>query len=140
MNVRKQSPAAKELADTYFFETLVRIHREGEGAPYTGLKPAGAVDPAVAGADTALETGKVDELVKAVTDKVAAGVRQRFTEANEKRPHKEHNQAAGRDYVRAYVEFIHYVEKLNQDASGPAHDHGESAEASTPQQHNHDEK
>ena len=41
VNVRKLSPEAKELADTYFFETLVRIHRAGEGAPYTGLKPAG---------------------------------------------------------------------------------------------------
>jgi hypothetical protein len=37
--VRKQSKEAKELADMYFFETLVRIHCAGEGAPYTGLKP-----------------------------------------------------------------------------------------------------
>lgn len=39
--VRDLSPEAKELADRYFFETLVRLHRAGEGAPYTGLKPAG---------------------------------------------------------------------------------------------------
>ena len=39
--VRKLNPQAKELADMYFFETLVRIHRAGEGEPYTGLKPAG---------------------------------------------------------------------------------------------------
>ena len=39
--VRGKGPKEKELADTYFFETLVRVHREGEGAPYTGLKPAG---------------------------------------------------------------------------------------------------
>src|SRR5512141_1215891 len=35
---RKQGKAAKEVADRYFFETLVRMHREGEGAAYTGLK------------------------------------------------------------------------------------------------------
>src|SRR5512136_371299 len=29
--VRKLSPEAKELGDMYFFETLVRIHRAGEG-------------------------------------------------------------------------------------------------------------
>ena len=40
--VRELSPQAREMADSYFFETLVRIHREGESAPYTGLKPAGA--------------------------------------------------------------------------------------------------
>jgi hypothetical protein len=30
-----------ELADRWFFETVVRLHRAGEGAPYTGLKVAG---------------------------------------------------------------------------------------------------
>ena len=50
--VRKLNPPAKELADMYFFETLVRIHRAGEGEPYTGLKPAGrALDPAIPAAD-----------------------------------------------------------------------------------------
>lgn len=61
--VRTKGAEAKELADMYFFETLVRIHRAGEGAPYTGLKPGEAVDPAVALADRALETGSVDKLV-----------------------------------------------------------------------------
>ena len=37
MVVRKLNPEAKELADMYFFETLVRIHRAGEGEPYTVL-------------------------------------------------------------------------------------------------------
>ena len=41
MQVRKLSPEAKALADRYLFEALVRLHRVGEGAPYTGLKPAG---------------------------------------------------------------------------------------------------
>lgn len=53
--VRVKGPEAKELADVYFFETLVRIHRAGEGAPYTGLKPGAAIDPAVALADKSLE-------------------------------------------------------------------------------------
>ncbi len=46
--VRKLGGAAQALADRSFFETLVRVHRAGEGAPYTGLKPAGSVEPIVA--------------------------------------------------------------------------------------------
>jgi len=42
MAVRGASAEARDLADLYFFETLVRLHRQGEGEPYTGLKPAGA--------------------------------------------------------------------------------------------------
>ena len=38
VTVRKAGKEAKELADMYFFETLVRIHRAGEGAGYTGLR------------------------------------------------------------------------------------------------------
>ena len=57
MQVRAASPAARDLADSYFFETLVRLHRAGEGEPYTGLKPATEVDPAVAAADRALQSG-----------------------------------------------------------------------------------
>lgn len=49
MAVRAKGKEAQELADMYFFETLVRIHREGEGAPYTGLKPGEAVEPAAEG-------------------------------------------------------------------------------------------
>jgi len=57
--VRKAGGQAKELADMYFFETLVRIHRAGEGAGYTGLKPAGKIEPPIAAADKSLETGKL---------------------------------------------------------------------------------
>ena len=56
--VRKLSAEARELADRYFFETLVRIHRAGEGAPFTGLKPAGRdLGPAIPAADNALRDG-----------------------------------------------------------------------------------
>ena len=41
MRVRALSADAKDLADKYFFDTLVRIHRNGEGVAFTGVKPAG---------------------------------------------------------------------------------------------------
>jgi hypothetical protein len=59
--IRRLGPQAQELADRYFFETLVRIHRAGEGAPYTGLKPAGRdLGPAIPAADKAVETGSLE--------------------------------------------------------------------------------
>ena len=64
LTVRSKSIEAKELADMYFFETLVRVHRAGEGAPFTGLKPAGSeVEPGIAAADQALERGSADEVI-----------------------------------------------------------------------------
>ena len=118
--VRRQSNEAKDLADMYFFETLVRIHRTGEGAPYTGLKPAETIEPSVAEADRALETGSADNLVKLVNDSAANGIRERFARVVETRKHADHTVEAGRAFVAAYVDFTHYVERLHMDATGPA--------------------
>jgi len=127
--VRAKGPEAKELADRWFFETLVRLHRAGEGAPFEGLKPAGAeVEPAVAAADQALETGKADRLVKELTETVAKGLRERFAKALAARKRAEESVEAGREYVAAYVEFVHYAERLHQDASTAAHHHEAAAE------------
>ena len=126
MAVRGKSPEAKELADMYFFETLVRIHRASEGAPYTGLT-AGPAEPIIVEADKALEKGSVEHLVKHVTDAVAQGIRQRFQKTLEGKKHAEDSLAAGREFVEAYVEFTHYVERLHLDAAGPAAHGGEPA-------------
>ena len=115
--VRKLSPQAKELADMYFFETLIRIHRAGEGEPYTGLKPAGtAVEPGIAAADKALDSGSVNDLVKEITEVVSAGIRERFNHAMEAKKHADENVESGREFVKVYIEFVHYVEKLHSDA------------------------
>ncbi len=135
--VRKLGQEAKDLADKYFFETLVRLHREGEGAPYTGLKPAGAVEPVVAASDKALESGSVEELTKEITQLVAEGIRHRFTEALEKKKHADHNVAAGREFVAAYVEFVHYVERLHTGATGPAGHAAEAGKSGEPSGHQH---
>lgn len=117
--VRKQSKEAKELADMYFFETLVRIHRAGEGAPYTGLKRE-PIEPIVAAADKALESGSADNLVKLVTDAAAKGIRERLEHAKETKKHADETIEAGRKFVEAYIEFTHYVERLHLDATTPS--------------------
>ena len=127
VGVRTLGPEARALADRFFFETLVRVHREGEGAPYTGLKPAGtAVDPGIAASDAALETGSVDPLVKLLSAEVDRGLRHRFAQAAEARKHATESVEMGRQYVAAYVEFMHYAERLLVVAS-TAGSHGQGA-------------
>lgn len=120
----KKGAKAKEAAEHRFFTSLVKVHRAAEGAPFTGLKPAGTVEPAVAAADSALASGSSAELVKIVTDAVAAGIRERFDRVAEAKKHKDESVAAGRKYVAAYVEYTHYVERLHRDAEGHAAHHG----------------
>jgi hypothetical protein len=115
--VRKAGGDAKALADQYFFETLVRVHRAGEGAPYTGLKPAGKPEPAIAAADKAIETGKLEPVAKLVTERVHKGLDKQFHEVVSKKKYSPNDVAAGRAYVGAYVEYVHYVERL-YDAAG----------------------
>lgn len=134
--VRKQGKEAKELADMYFFESLVRIHRAGEGAPYTGLKAAGTVEPSVAAADKALESGSADNLVKLVTEAAEKGIRERFAYAAETKKHADHGVEYGRKFVAAYVEFTHYVERLHMDAER-ASAHGKAEGAAAPVHHQH---
>lgn len=115
----------QEETEHKFFATLVKIHRAGEGAPFTGLKPAGAVEPAVAEADKALASGSADALVKLITDDVAAGIKKRYEHAAATYKHKDESVAQGREFVEAYVSFTHYVERLHQDATVKEGSHGE---------------
>ncbi len=125
LTVRSQSKEAKELADMYFFETLVRIHRAGEGAPYTGLKPGEAIEPIIEESDEALESGTVDNLIKEVTDTVAKGIREKFIHTLETKKNADKSVEAGRKYVEAYVVFTHYVERLYNNATIDFKHHGE---------------
>ena len=124
--MRAKGSEAKEFADMYFFETLVRIHRTGEGAPYTGLKPGEAIDPAVALADKALENGNVDKLVNVLTNAMANGIRERFQHARETQKRADDSVQAGREFVESYVIFTHYVEGLHGLIKGGAAHHGEA--------------
>jgi len=123
LEVRKLGTQARDLADMYFFETLVRIHRAGEGAPYTDLKPGTAVDPAVALADKALESGSVDKLVNILTDATAKDFRERFQQALKAKKHAYESVDAGREFVEAYVIFTHYVEELHSKIKSASEHH-----------------
>jgi len=137
LTVRSQGQPAEDLAERYFFESLVRIHRAGEGAPYTGLKPAGQVEPIIAASDKALYQKNIDELVKKINQHIDHEIRQRFQTALENKKHVNHSVEAGRAYVRAYVEFTHYVEGLHKAVIGAGHGHGPSSPDTQEVSHEH---
>jgi Family of unknown function (DUF6448) len=109
ISVRKLGAEARELADTYFFETAVRLHREGEGEPSTGLVRAGARGAALTAAEHALVTGSSDEVVELVVTSVRNQLRERFHRVTERRTYRRGDVEAGRRYVATYADYIHYV-------------------------------
>ena len=124
--VRTKGDEARQLADRYFFETLVRVHRAGEGEGFTGLKPAGAVDPGIAAADRALESGAVAHLSQELSTRLADGIATRFDHALQLRQRAGDNVEAGRAYVAASVDYIHFVESADRlTRRGAAHVHHE---------------
>jgi hypothetical protein len=136
--VRKLNQDAQKLADMYFFETLVRIHRVGEGVAYTGLKPTETeVEPGIAAADKSLEIGSNKELLKHLTDAAAQGIDEQFNQAIAKKNYKKDDIDAGREYVEAYVRYIHYVERLFQAVEGPAEGHYHEMESGESQRTKH---
>ena len=122
--VRKLGDDARTLADTYFFETLVRIHRAGEGAPYTGLKPGSAVDPAVAFADEAIADNSVEKLSNVLGEALKNKLTKRFSAVANSAKNADKSVEAGREYVQAYVEFTHFAEGIHGLIKGGAQ-HGE---------------
>lgn len=111
---RKKATTKEEKAnaDMEFFETLVKIHREGEGAKYEGIKPAGSVEPEIALADKAVKSGEIDEVLNHIPDEHAKKlIRHLFRTVQAKSGYSVDDIGAGRELIEAYVTFIHTVEK-----------------------------
>ncbi|HEX3280137.1 MAG TPA: DUF6448 family protein [Pyrinomonadaceae bacterium] len=118
LSVRKLNRDARDLADRFFFETLVRLHRAGEGEPFTGIEPAGT-DPGriITSADRALRSGAVEPLLTLLPATASAEVRNRFREVIAKKAYQTNDVAAGREYVKAYVSFLHFLEHLDAEVA-----------------------
>jgi Family of unknown function (DUF6448) len=128
VKVRSQGDDSQRLAEMYFFETLVRVHRAGEGLPYTGLKPAGAIESVLVAADKALQEGSVDELAKTLATGAQDAIRARFSRALEKKKHAEETVEAGRAYVETYTDYMHFVEAVHSLAATHANQHHQTPE------------
>ena len=133
LEVRRNGGEARKLADLWFFETLVRVHRQGEGEPYTGLKPAGHEPEAgIAAADHALEEGSVDPLASSLAEHATAALREKFGRVVALRDHDPRDVETARRYVQAYVDYIHFMEKLHGVIHGSADGHATPEGAGRP--------
>jgi len=124
--VRARDAEARRLADRFFLETVVRLHRQGENAPYTGLKPAGMdFGPVIPAAEGALESGDAEALVTLLTNAVSAHVQERLKHSLQARslpgePANRAEVAAAREQVEAELGFVLYAESLHQAIKGQA--------------------
>jgi len=139
VQVRGESPEAKELADKYFLETLIRIHRAGEGAPYTGIKETPPEKITIL-TDHALANGSADELIKKIQAHLAVAIKEKFDKALQASKNKDESVESGREFVEAYVQYTHYVEGIHTAIMSTASHHGDSPEGSKehsdPTEHN----
>ncbi len=104
---RTAGPEAAEIADLWFFENLVRLHRQGEGAPYTGLKPAGLDwGPVIPRAERALESGDASEVISFLQDAVAEIVQGKLDRAKSLEGFDPDDVGGARHYVHAMLDFI----------------------------------
>ena len=126
LKVRNLNGDAKVLADRAFIEITVRLHRAGEGAAYTGLKPAGIdYGPAIPAAEKAVATGDLSRLKAVLDEEIEHGLHARFHHAREAQkasiePTKAIDVAAARERASAELGFVTYVESLRQAAHGAA--------------------
>ena len=120
MAARAAGAEARDVADQWFFETLVRVHRASEGEPFTGLKGAEYQPEAgIEMADHALEANSLGEVEKSLTAAIRSELQKRFTAATEAKKHADDSVEAGRRFVHAYAEFIHFVESVHRSAAAP---------------------
>jgi hypothetical protein len=120
LEVRELGPEAQELADHYFFETAVRLHRQGEGAAYTGLKTETDHGPALAAADEALETGSLETVYLVLEQAIQQGVAEKYETVQKARAMaaEENTVEAQRERVEAELIFETYVYGLYNTALG----------------------
>lgn len=140
VRVRDKSPEAKKLADKYFLETLIRIHRAGEGAPYTGIKET-PPDKIVILTDQALASKSADELIEKIQTHLAEAIKEKFNKALQASKNKDKSVESGREFVEAYVQYTHYVEGIHSAIMSTDSHHGDSPEDSKelsgPTEHKH---
>ncbi|AVR46819.1 hypothetical protein C7S20_16985 [Christiangramia fulva] len=112
LQYKEKDPQVYDLLKMHFFETLVRLHREGEGEPYTGLKPAGNISPVIQKSDAAMEAGTVELLLKDLNSRTGNLLKEKYERLLELKAHKEESTAQGRAFVAAYVDYTHTVKAI----------------------------
>lgn len=116
VKVRALGADAAEVADRYFLENMVRIHRAGEGASYDGIKPTGTeLAPEVMAADRAMENGDLMPLMALIPAGKRTELQRRFDKARALTQFDVNDVEAGRKYIEAYVSFYKFAEGEEYD-------------------------
>lgn len=127
--IRDISADVRALADQAFMETVIRLHRAGEGAAYTGLKPAGGdYGPVIPAAEHAVETGDLSKLRNALNEEIEHALRERLARLRtlQKAPLEPKTAAEvphARERVSAELGFVTFAETIRQAAHGRGAEH-----------------
>jgi Family of unknown function (DUF6448) len=119
--LRTGDPAAADVAQR-FFETVMRLHRAGEHAPYTGLKPAGLdVGPVIPLVEKAVESGDVEEVYRLLATDLHSELTHLRRYVRQLTADKDTSIAAGREYVQAMLGFQVYANQVYQTVHSDPH-------------------
>ncbi len=123
LHVRDKGAETRELADLWFYETVVRIHRAGEGASYTGLKPAGLPEgPAIELAEEAVNSGSPTALANFLKSEVEREVERRLARVTALGASADGDIDANREYVEAMLGLEVWAHSLHERIHGEPHE------------------
>ncbi len=125
LKAREQGPEAQEVADRWFFETVVRVHRAGEGAAFTGLKPAGLdVGPVIPAAARSLDNGSPGEVTEVLCEHVRREAERRHTQAMRLGAHAGEGVPQARAFVEASLGLQVWAHTVYRTITADPHSHG----------------
>lgn len=121
-NLKNGDKEVYAIVVKHFFETLVRLHRETEGAPYTGLKPAGSTKQIIQMTDSALYEDDIEGFIVKLDNHLSKVVHEKYQKVAELNKVKDNSKEQGRAFVEAYVDYTHTIEAIhNIIEHGAAH-------------------
>jgi hypothetical protein len=113
---------AQAVADRHFFETVVRLHRAGEGAPYTGLKPAGlSHGPVIPLAERAVQSGDAGEVAGFLAAELTEEVEHRLAEVHSLAAARDRSLSDARRHVEAMLGFEVYCHSIHRALHAQVH-------------------
>lgn len=113
---------AREVADRYFFETVVRVHRTGEGAAFTGVKPAGLSEgPVIPLAEQAVETGSAAGVYEFLARELKEELEARLSNVTSLAARAGDSVPEAREYVEAMLDFEVFSHRLHEAMHAGAH-------------------
>lgn len=115
------------IVEKHFLETLVRLHRESEGAPFTGLKAAGTTKPIINMSDQAIADRNIDSFITKFSNHLGKVIREKYAKVEMLDKVKDESPEQGRAFVAAYVDYTHTIEAIHDiiapEGGSAAHKH-----------------